>query len=86
MVTKDDRRLTKEQISTEYPDQWLALSNVQWDDRDDIKSAVVAYSHLTKNEATRLMAQSDTNEYGRHIIISYPTLVFEGTYAVLANE
>ncbi len=82
--TNDTRRLTEEEISHEYPDQWLGLTDVEWNaDRVcDIDSAVVSFSNMTKNEALKLM--SDTRDT-KNPVYRYQTIKFDTDYAVLLN-
>ena len=51
-------RLTWEEIKREYPDQWLGLTDVIWENRSNIESAIVKYAGLTKNEALELALDS----------------------------
>lgn len=45
-------RLTREQMSKQYPDQWLGLRNVQYKNNDGItlESAEIVYTDKTKDE------------------------------------
>ena len=45
-------RLTREQMSNKYPNQWLGLRNVQYKNNDGItlESAEVIYTDKTKDE------------------------------------
>ena len=38
-----DKRMTWEEIENTYPDKWVGLSQVEWEDEANVKSAVVAY-------------------------------------------
>ena len=35
-------RLTRDEMSEKYPDQWLGLTDVEWENSANVKSAVVA--------------------------------------------
>ncbi len=50
-------RMTWEQIQKEYPNQWVGLVDVQYqnDDGISVESAVVKYTDKTKSELTRLV-------------------------------
>ena len=38
-----DKRMTWEEIEQNYPDKWVGLSHVEWEDEANVKSAVVEY-------------------------------------------
>ena len=38
-----DKRMTWEEIENTYPDKWVGLSQVEWEDEANVKSAVVVY-------------------------------------------
>ncbi|MCM1057517.1 MAG: hypothetical protein NC517_07920 [Firmicutes bacterium] len=54
-------RMTWEQIQEKYPDQWVGLVDVQYQDDDGISvaSAVVKYADKTKSELTRLVLKGE---------------------------
>lgn len=54
-------RLTWKQIQEKYPDQWVGLADVRYqnDDGISVKSAVVKYTDKTKSELTRLVLQGE---------------------------
>ncbi len=52
-------RLTWEEIKKQYPEQWLGLTEVEWKNSSNVKSAVVSYTNLTKRQALRLAFESD---------------------------
>jgi len=37
------KRMTWEEIENTYPDKWVGLSQVEWEDEANVKSAVVVY-------------------------------------------
>lgn len=45
-----DRRLTWEEIKAQYPDQWVGLSQVEWKDGANVRSAVVEYAGQSDHE------------------------------------
>ena len=45
-----DKRLTWEEIEAQYPDQWVGLSNVEWEDGANVRSAVVLGGSQTGDE------------------------------------
>lgn len=54
-------RLTWEQIQDTYPDQWVGLTEVEYepDNHASIKSAVVRYTDKPKGELTRMMLNGE---------------------------
>lgn len=52
-------RLTWNEIQEQYPDQWIGLADVEYEDNDGvtIKSAIVKYTDKTKSDLTRMMLQ-----------------------------
>lgn len=69
-------RLTWEQIQNKYPDQWVGLTEVEYEPDNDatVKSAVVKYTDKLKNELTRLQIQTSGNLLG---IYTTPDNVFQ---------
>ncbi|MBQ7515591.1 MAG: hypothetical protein IJS96_04860 [Schwartzia sp.] len=49
----DDRRMTWEEIVDKYPDKWVGLSEVEWKDAGNVRSAVVKYVGKSGGEALR---------------------------------
>ena len=43
-------RLTWEEIEKRYPDKWVGLSEVEWEDSSNVRSAVVLGSSDTGDE------------------------------------
>ena len=39
-----DKRMTWEEIKTAYPNKWVGLSQVEWKDEANVKSAIVSYA------------------------------------------
>lgn len=56
-----DTRLTIQQIEEMYPNQWVGLTNVEWDSDNDaaILSADVTYTELNQSELLELQLSSD---------------------------
>ena len=54
-------RMTWEQIQKKYPNQWVGLVDVQYQDNDgaSVASAVVKYTDKTKSELTRLVLKGE---------------------------
>lgn len=50
-----DERLTQQEIYDKFPEQWLGLTDVEWADESNIKSAIVAYPNISKEKALDLM-------------------------------
>ena len=38
-----EERLTWDEIATKYPDQWVGLVDVDWEDEANVRSAIVRY-------------------------------------------
>ena len=58
-MTNIGKRLTWEQIVEQYPDKWVGLVDIEWEDESNIKSAIVKYSDKSKSE---LLKMSFNNE------------------------
>ncbi|MCM1268022.1 MAG: hypothetical protein NC302_08965 [Bacteroidales bacterium] len=54
-------RMTWEQIQEKYPDQWVGLMEVEYQNNDgaSVESAVVKYVDKTKSELTRLVLKGE---------------------------
>lgn len=46
----DNYRMTWKEIQEKYPDQWIGLSDVDWIDDSNIRSAIVKYTDKSKEE------------------------------------
>ena len=58
----ESERLTWKQIQEKYPDQWIGVTDIVFEDENaktDIASAVVKYIDKDKDELTILMAHGD---------------------------
>lgn len=56
-----NERLTWIEIQRRYPDQWVGLVDVEYEEGNHatIKSALVKYSNMKKSECTRMTAHGD---------------------------
>lgn len=54
-------RMTWVEIKEKYPDQWVGLTEVEYEPDNDatIESAVVLYTDKTASELTRMQIQTD---------------------------
>ncbi len=57
-----DERLTWDEIVEKYPDQWVGLTDVEWEDEANVRSAVVRYTDLSSSELARMQIR-DRNLY-----------------------
>lgn len=48
-----DKRMTWDEIEKQYPDQWVGLSNVEWEDGANVRSAIVEYAGKSSTEPLR---------------------------------
>ena len=48
-----DKRMTWEEIEKAYPDKWVGLSKVDWEDGANVRSAVVEYVGNSGGEALK---------------------------------
>ena len=58
-------RLTWTEIKTRYPNRWVGLTDVEWKDTSNIKSAVVKYTDKSSTELG-LMQIKDGNLVSRY--------------------
>lgn len=56
------KRMTWEEIQEKYPDQWVGLKNVKYENDDGvtIESAVVEYIDKSKNDLVRMSIRKET--------------------------
>lgn len=54
-------KLTWEEIQVQYPDQWVGLTEVEYEqgNKASIKSAVVKYADKPRGELTRMMLDGE---------------------------
>lgn len=64
----ENKRLTWNDIQKQYPDQWLGLTEVEYELDNDaaIKSAIVTYTDKSKDELTLMMLQSKCKVVARY--------------------
>lgn len=48
------QRLTWNEIAEKYPDQWIGLSDIDWEDGANIRSAVVKFTGKSSSELLEL--------------------------------
>ena len=65
MKKKMKERLTWDEIEKRYPDQWVGLTDVEWKNEANVKSAVVSYTDKTSSELT-CMQIDDPNLYSTY--------------------
>lgn len=53
-----EERMTWDEIVEKYPDQWVGLSDVEWEDEANVKTAVVKYSDKTSSELLRIQVET----------------------------
>lgn len=52
-------RLTWKQIMEQYPDTWVGLTDIKWEDESNIESAVVKYTDKTKTELLKMVIEGE---------------------------
>lgn len=52
-------RMSWVEIKKTYPNQWVGLSEVSWNDEANIEAAVVKYSEKDANELTRMQVAGE---------------------------
>ncbi len=57
-----DERMTWEEIVKKYPDQWVGLVDVDWKDGANVRSAVVKYTDLSRDELLELQVGGEEGE------------------------
>ena len=45
-----DGRMTWSEIKNKYPDQWVGLTDVEWKNASNVRTAVVKYADMTADE------------------------------------
>ena len=60
-----DERLTWDEIAEKYPDQWVGLIDVDWEDDANVRSAIVKYTDKSSSELLRLQIK-DKNLYSTY--------------------
>lgn len=54
-----EKRLTWNEIVEQYPDTWVGLIDINWEDESNIESAVVKYTDKTKTELLTMVAKEE---------------------------
>ncbi len=49
-----EQRLTWDEIAEQYPDQWVGLTDIDWEDGANVRSAIVRYTGISSGELLRL--------------------------------
>ena len=62
-----EQRLTWEQIAQKYPDQWVGLTDIDWEDGANIRSAIVSYIGMSSADLLRMQIKD------RNIHATYTT-------------
>ena len=60
-----NERLTWDEIVEKYPDQWVGLVDVDWEDGANVRSAIVKYTDKTSGELARMQIK-DSNLYSTY--------------------
>ena len=58
-----NERLTMDEIIKRYPDQWVGLTAVEWEDESNVRTAVVLYSDKTADELLRIQIKDPKKLY-----------------------
>ncbi len=53
------KRMSWDEIKKAYPNQWVGLTDVEWKDTSNIKSAVVKYTDKTSTELGLMQIKDD---------------------------
>ncbi len=54
-----EQRLTWKEIQEKYPDQWVGLVDIDWQDESNIESVVVKYADKSKEELLVLQIRDE---------------------------
>lgn len=49
-----EQRLTWDEIAAKYPDQWVGLVDIDWEDEANIRSAIVRYTNMSSADLLRM--------------------------------
>lgn len=60
-----EERLTWDEIAERYPDQWVGLVDVEWEDGANVRTAVVRYTDCSSSELARMQIH-DRNLYSTY--------------------
>ena len=51
----ENQRMTWEEIVEKYPDTWVGLTDIDWKDGANVRSAVVKYTNKTRSELLEML-------------------------------
>ena len=54
----DKQRSTWNEIAEKYPDQWIGLSDIDWEDGANIRSAVVKFTGKSSSELLEMQIRT----------------------------
>ena len=60
-----EERMTWSEIADKYPDRWVGLVDVDWEDGANVRSAVVKYTDKSCGELARMQIK-DQNLYSTY--------------------
>ncbi len=49
-----EKRLTWDEITKQYPDQWVGLTDIDWEDGANVRTAVVKYTGMSSGDLLRM--------------------------------
>ena len=52
------QRLTWNEIAEKYPDQWIGLSDIDWEDGANIRSAIVKFTGKSSSELLEMQIRT----------------------------
>ena len=58
-TVENKTRMSWDEIVDAYPDQWVGLTDVEWEDESNVRSAVVLYTDKTADELALMQLHSD---------------------------
>ncbi len=61
-----EKRMTWKEIQAAYPDQWVGLTDVEWIENSNVRSAVVKYTDKTRDEISELHIMAGEDVYAFH--------------------
>lgn len=61
-----ENRLTWKEIVDRFPDKWVGLVDVEWEDEANVKSAVVKYCDKSRDELLRLQIREEKELYSTY--------------------
>lgn len=55
-----EQRLTWNEIAEKYPNQWVGLVDIDWEDGANIRSAIVKYTNKSSSELVRMQIKDQS--------------------------